>query len=548
MNPSTAQATVVVDELVRGGVRHVVVCPGSRNAALSLALHAAAVAGRLTLHVRIDERSGGFLALGLARGLTDGFAAVVCTSGTAVANLHPAALEARYAGVPLLLVTADRPAELVGTGANQTVRQHGIFGPDVSVVDFPLAEKLPGRNKVWRGLVCRALAAAADGGPVQLNMPFREPLVPTGDDPWPDPLDGRAGGVPWTVRQRSVTSAAEPVELPPRTVVVLGDTRQAAAAAAIAARAGWPVLAEPVANGANPVRHGALLLAAGLPDRLRPDAVVAVGRPTLSRGVQRLLADVPRVHLVADAPEWTDGQHVATTVATELSVATPQPDPSWLRAWQDADRQAADAVDTVLAEAKWPTGLHIARELVDAVPEGSVLFAGSSNPIRDLDLVAAPRADVRVYANRGVAGIDGSVSSALGVALATGRRGYALLGDLTFLHDSGGLLIGRGEPRPDLTVVVLNDDGGGIFTLLEQGAPEHAKAFERVFGTPHGTDLAALCAAHGVPHALADDAEAFRAALAPSPGIRVVEVRADRSVLRDLHARLRTEVLARINS
>ena len=545
MNPSTAQATVVVDELVRGGVRQVVVCPGSRNAPLSIALHAAAVAGRLSLHVRIDERSAAFFALGIARGSGE-TVAVVCTSGTAVANLHPAALEAHHARVPLLLVTADRPGELVGTGANQTVRQHGIFGPDVSVVDMPLAERIPGRNPVWRGTVCRALAVAAAGGPVQLNVPLRDPLVPGDAPPWPDSLAGRPDGVPWTVRLRTTTTVTEPVHLPARTVVVLGDGPHAAEAAEFAAEAGWPVIAEPVANGGNPLRHGALLLAAGIAERLRPDAVLAVGRPTLSRGVQRLLGSAPLVHVVDDAPEWTDPQHVASTVAARLAVVAATPDEGWARAWEDAAEQAADVVETVLSQAKWPTGMHVARELVAAAPAGAVLFAGSSNPIRDLDFAAVPRADVHVYANRGVAGIDGSVSSALGIALGTGRPGYALIGDLTFLHDSGGLLIGPGEARPDVTIVVLNDDGGGIFTLLEQGAPEHADSFERVFGTPHGTDLAALCAAHGVPHVLAEDAEVFRTALAPQPGIRVVEVRADRSVLRDLHARLRTEVHDRI--
>jgi 2-succinyl-5-enolpyruvyl-6-hydroxy-3-cyclohexene-1-carboxylate synthase len=291
--------------------------------------------------------------------------------------------------------------------------------------------------------------------------------------------------------------------------------------------------------------HGALLLAAGILDDLAPDAVLAVGRPTLSRGVQRLLGSAPRVHVV-DGPEWTDPQRVATTVATDLAVVAEGRDEGWAKAWQDAAERAAEAVETVLSQSKWPTGLQVAHELLAAIPAGSVLFAGSSNPVRDLDHAATPRADVHVYANRGVAGIDGSVSSALGVALGTGQRGYALIGDLTFLHDSGGLLIGPGEQRPDVTIVVLNDDGGGIFTLLEQGAPEHADSFERVFGTPHGTDLAALCAAHGVPHVLAEDPEMFRAALAPAPGIRVVEVRADRSVLRDLHARLRAEVHARI--
>jgi 2-succinyl-5-enolpyruvyl-6-hydroxy-3-cyclohexene-1-carboxylate synthase len=180
----------------------------------------------------------------------------------------------------------------------------------------------------------------------------------------------------------------------------------------------------------------------------------------------------------------------------------------------------------------------VARDLIEAIPADATLFLGSSNPVRFVDLFGRPGAGLRIVANRGVAGIDGSVSTAAGLALGHGRPCYALLGDLTFLHDSNGLLIGPAEPKPDLTVVVLNDDGGGIFTLLEQGAPEHAASFERVFGTPHGCDLAALCAGYGVPHLLVTDRDKLRAALAPAPGPRVIEIRVDRSGLRDWQARL----------
>lgn len=555
MNPSTAQASVIVDELVRNDVPHVVLTPGSRNAALAIALHDAAEAGRLTLHVRTDERAAAFLALGLTRG-SGRPVAVVCTSGTAAANLHPAVLEAFHSGVGLLTITADRPPELHGTGANQTIDQRGLFGSAAVAVEFPVAERREGQNQVWRGLVCRAVAQAEHGRPVQVNVPFREPLVPTFEPRWPEPLDGRPGGLRWTTSTAPVSMAGSRVDfrLPARTLMVIGSGRsdRATAAATVATTAGWPVVAEPsglapaLSGGAAVVRCGALLLSLGeLPSGLRPDAVVVVGRPTLSRGVRGLMGRVP-VYGVGDHPQWTDPQYVATHVRGWLDLDDMSQvdglDPEWLPAWRHADAGATAAMDKLLSEEPWPTGLQLGAELVSALPSGATLFLGSSNPVRDVDLVAEPRADIQVYANRGVAGIDGNVSTAAGVALAEGGPAYALIGDLTLLHDLNGLLIGPLERRPNLTVVVHNDDGGGIFTLLEQGAAEYQRSFERVFGTPHGADLAALCAGYRVPHTLATSRDELRAALGPARGLRVVEVRSNRALLRDLHARLRAAV------
>ncbi len=555
VNPSTAQAGVIVDELVRNDVRHVVLTPGSRNAALAMALHDAAEEGRLTLHVRIDERAAGFLALGLARG-SGRPSAIVCTSGTAAANLHPAVLEAFHSGVGLLTITADRPPELHGTGANQTIDQRGLFGPAAVAVEFPVAEHRDGQNQVWRGLVCRAVTQAEHGRPVQVNIPFREPLVPTFGPAWPEPLDGRPDGLRWTTSAAPVSMPGSRVDfrLPARTLMVVGSGRadRARAAATVAATAGWPAVAEPsgqaaaLSGGATVLRCGALLLAAGeLPAELRPDAVVVVGRPTLSRGVRGLMGRVP-VYGIGDHPQWTDPQYVATHVRGWLDLDDmSQVDgvrPEWLAAWRDADASALGAVDKLLGEEPWPTGLALAADLVEALPAGAMLFLGSSNPVRDVDLVAEPRADLRVHANRGVSGIDGNVSTAAGIALGDDAPAYALVGDLTLLHDLNALLIGPAERRPDLTVVVHNDDGGGIFTLLEQGAAEYKPSFERVFGTPHGADLAALCAGYGVPHTLVGDRAELRAVLAPAKGLRVVEVRSNRGLLRDLHARLRTAV------
>ncbi len=542
MNRSTLLARLVVDELLRCGVIDAVLSPGSRNAPLSFALHAADLAGRLRLHVRIDERTAAFLALGLA--LRSGRPVpVATTSGTAVANLHPAVLEASHAGVPLLALTADRPADAIGTGANQTILQPGIFGGAVRSTVTGLADADDG---LVRAAVDRAVATATGRlgeppGPVQLNLPFVEPLVPDGDDAWPA---GRPGGRPWTEVPKVVRSAP-PLPLDPAapTLVLAGHH-------APPVPDGVPVVAEPVAaSWPSALRTGPWLL--GRP-ALRPAQVVVAGRPTLHRPVQRLLADPDvAVYALADPAgrAWPD---VAGTVRAVGSWPELSPDPGWLAAWRAADEAAGRALDRALDEPDAPGGLRLARAAVAALPDGAQLVLGSSNPVRDVSLAAAPRAGLTVLANRGVAGIDGTVSTALGAALAHPGPGYALLGDLTLLHDSTGLVLGPDEPRPDLTLLVLNDRGGGIFSLLEQGAPAHEAAFERVFGTPHRVGLAALCAAFGVQHVETDLADgagttavtAITKALAPEAGLRLVEVRADRRTLRAGHARLRAAVQA----
>ncbi len=544
MNPSTALATVLVDELVRCGVRHAVLCPGSRNAPLSFALHAAEQAGRLTLHVRIDERSAAFLALGLA--LRSGVPVpVVCTSGTAAANLHPAVLEAHHAGVPLLAVTADRPGELVGTGANQTIRQAGLFGTAVRAAPSLAAPSDCAQHAQWRSTVDRAVAAARGAlgggpGPVHLNVPFREPLLPPSD---PDAaparlaaLEGRPTNAPWTVVPAAPPVRAEvELDLGRRTLVIAGHGAGAAPP--------WlPLVAEPTAPGwPDALVAGPWLLGSPVLDQLRPEQVLVLGRPTLHRPVQRLLAD-PRVAVtvLTDRPEWTDVAGNAVAVGTALR-CTGSPDPGWLRRWQQADAAATEAVRSTVEGNLEATGLGVAQVMLPALPDGALLLLGSSNPIRDVALAARPRRGLTVLANRGVAGIDGAIATATGAALAHGGPGYALVGDLTFLHDANGLLAGPDEPRPDLTVVVANDDGGGVFGLLEQGAPEHNGAFERIFGTPQGTDLAALCAAHHVPHTRVQPAE-LAAALPPAAGVRVLEVRTERAGLRALHERIRAAV------
>ncbi len=550
VNPSTAQARLLVDELCAQGATEAVLCPGSRNAPLSFALHRADSAGRLRLHVRIDERGAGFLALGLALG-SGRPVPVVCTSGTAAANLHPAVLEAGYAGVPLLVLTADRPPELVGTGASQTIRQSGLYGPAPRLAaDLAVAGRPGGDPAAWRAAVRAAVAASlgrsgpGGPGPVHLNIPFAAPLVPT-----PESSRSAAGCVPGRPAgdgpggDRPGDEVTLPLA-PDRPTVVIGGSVPVGAPELLVPD-GVPVIAEP----SSPLWPGALragpwLLGEGGPPR--PAQVMLHGRPTLHRAVTRLIAD-PAVEVYAVA-----GTGVAGWPSTVRAVGNPPvlvPPAGWCRPWATADAAAATVLEAALEAglgAEPPAGLGTAAPLVAALPDGAVLTVGSSNPVRDVALAARPRDGVTVLANRGVAGIDGTVSTAIGATLAHQARGggpgFALLGDLTFLHDVTGLVLGPDEPRPDLTVVVLNDAGGGIFSLLEQGAPEHADGFERVFGTPHRVRLADVCAGTGIPHRTVAHPDEVAAALVGGPGIRVLEVPARRGGLRKRHAALRARI------
>jgi 2-succinyl-5-enolpyruvyl-6-hydroxy-3-cyclohexene-1-carboxylate synthase len=563
--PSGALARAVVGELVRGGVRDAVLCPGSRSAPLALALHAADASGALRLHVRLDERGAGYLALGLAKA-SGRPVPVVCTSGTAVANLHPAVLEAHHSGVALLALTADRPAELRGVAANQTTDQPGLFGSAVrQSVELPAPAMRVGDVAAWRSTVARAVAAArgsvtGDPGPVHVDVALREPLLPPAapgpDDgeareaweAWLEPLDPRAG--PWLGAPPSARVVAEPVPLDRGvpTVVVAGDGA-GAAAGELAADAGWPLLAEPSSGCWGPPAVVAAPLVAGCGGFLAdhaPARVVVTGHPTLSRPVLALL-DGPDVEVVVvgHGARWPDPTRRARVLATDVTLHGDRV-AGWAEAWQAAGRRVRDAVGAVLEAEPEVTEPRLARDVLAALPTGATLLLGSSQPIRDVHLAADPRADLRVLANRGLSGIDGLVSTATGVALASpGSPTYALLGDLSLLHDATGLVVGPDEPAPDLCVLVVDNDGGGIFGLLEPGAPEHAHAFERVFGTPHGVDLGALCAATGVGYQDVDGSPgSLAAAVRPVAGRRVVHVRTDRTRARDLHARLRAAAAA----
>ena len=538
MHASTVAAMTVVDELVRGGVREAVLAPGSRSAPLAYALHDADRRGILRLHVRVDERSAGFLALGLSKG-SHRPVPVVTTSGTAAANLHPAVLEAAHARVPLVVLSADRPAELRNTGANQTTDQVKLFGDAVArYAEVPALDTVPEDTRDLRSVVARTLAAAV-GAPVHLNACFREPLVRSDGEVPP----GRPDGAPWTTHVHADEASRVALQEGPRTVVVAGDDA-GPPARLLAQAADWPLLAEPTSGsrtGTHPIGTYRLLL--GRPDLAdRIERVIVFGHPTLSRPVTRLL-DRTDVEVVVVAPPGAPVVRGASRVVGAVEHPAPVFD-GWLDEWRTADDDVRDRIDAVLTEQSTLTPYDVARAVSQAVPPEGLLVVGSSNPVRDLDLMALPYpvGERRmVMANRGLAGIDGTVSTAVGAALGRrSSRSLAYMGDLTFLHDSNGLLLGADEPVPDLTIVVANDDGGSIFATLEQGDEAHADSFERLFGTPTRTDLGALCAAMGVAHRRVETRETLVDALGRVPeGIEVVEVPIGRVDRRTLDARIR---------
>ncbi|MGC7150296.1 2-succinyl-5-enolpyruvyl-6-hydroxy-3-cyclohexene-1-carboxylic-acid synthase [Paenarthrobacter ureafaciens] len=554
---SLGAARIAVTALLDGGVRHVVVAPGSRSAPMAYALAEAEAAGRVHLHVRIDERDAGFTGLGLALS-TEAPAAVLTTSGTAVGNLLPAVMEANHAAVPLIVISADRPAELHGTGANQTTTQLDLFGDHVRFAVDVAAGDNPQRA------VATALYAATGAledtppGPVQVNLAFRDPLVPEAGDALPTAAGH--GLFHYDAGPQALDLPEASAGLPERRTVVLAGHDAGPVAEAFARAHGLPLLAEPSSNarfGPNSVGPYRLLLEHFGPESPAPiERVVLFGRPTLSRPVGALLAreGVESVIYQPVPVAWyQEGRRREAPVETLPGLAefAGRGSADWLDSWLLAGAAAQHALDGVLAEEAAATGPSIGATVWKHARGKLVL--GSSNGIRDVDLAGQPHPDpiATVYANRGLAGIDGTLATATGIALGSGRETTVLLGDVTFLHDVGGLLLGKGEPTPDLRIVVLNDAGGAIFGLLEHGAVEDSGAYgtavERLFGTPHAVDLSALAAAYGVGHqAVSTTAELAEALKAPLKGRSIVEVRADRVGLRGLHARIKDAVSAAV--
>jgi 2-succinyl-5-enolpyruvyl-6-hydroxy-3-cyclohexene-1-carboxylate synthase len=527
------------------------VAPGSRSTPLALALASNAA---VRVHVHIDERSAAFFALGIAKA-TDRPVAVLCTSGTAAANFHPAVLEAHHAHVPLIVCTADRPPELRDVGAGQAIDQWKLYGDAVRwFSDLGPPSDVPGAGAAWRANAARAFAAALGppAGPVHCNFPYREPLVPSGA-PLVD-APGRPGGLPYTTVPRDAPAPPDPATLArltdlvrsaPRGAVVAGWGARATPAVVLrfAAAAGWPLLADPLSGlRTEPAvsTYDALVRVPDFASAHRPELVLRLGALPTTRAVTEWLQGVPAV-VLDPSGAWRDPAHdavafvradpdvVLAALAASLEADAGERSRSWAEQWRAADARARAALDALLDADDRPFEGRVARDVVAALSPGATLVVASSMPVRDLESFAAPRDGIRYLANRGVNGIDGFVSTVLGVATASPAPVVALLGDLCFLHDSNGL-IGAARRGVDATFVVLDNDGGGIFSFLPQrdAAPE---VFVELFATPHGVDLAALARVHGMEVCEVRRAGDLRPALqraVASGGLHLLHVRTDR--------------------
>jgi 2-succinyl-5-enolpyruvyl-6-hydroxy-3-cyclohexene-1-carboxylate synthase len=598
-----AFARILVDEWVRAGVTDAVACPGSRSTPLLVALAEAAEQGAIRLHVLLDERSAGFFGLGLALASPSGSPAViVTTSGTAAAELHPAVLEAHHSGVPMLAVTADRPPELQDSGAPQTIQQVGLFGDAVRWEASPGVPELAAA-KSWRALASRSVLEARGGarraGPVHLNLAFREPLLGSADlllgppdqalaaGPQADGQDltlvrnGRPGGAPWH-RVRVGEN-----EVPPSDIVQLlaeagergllvvgggGSGRGAISPEAVAelsAATGWPVLASPLSGCRVPGAIGATdaLLRSPAVQGWQPDVVVRLGAPWASRVLNEWLAGLSCTQVLVDpwgtwaAPDHVPGEVVvASPVALCRAVAmavkgqagrdgTSRSD--WARRWSLAESAAQGAIDVALAREVGLTEPGIARTLLAALPAGGALVVASSMPIRDVEWWGRPRGGVTIVSNRGVNGIDGVLSTALGFAKSRNAGPVtALIGDLAFLYDVGALL-GAASAGVDLDLVVVDNDGGGIFSFLPQAAAQPAERFERLWGTPHRADLVAVARGYGVAVQEVPDLARLASAVGEGGkgrGFRVFVAKTDRAGNVPVHRRLHAAVEAAVEA
>jgi 2-succinyl-5-enolpyruvyl-6-hydroxy-3-cyclohexene-1-carboxylate synthase len=571
--PDTAATycATLVDEWARCGLTDAVLSPGSRSTPMALAL---AADDRVRVHVFHDERSASFCAVGLGLA-TRRPAALLCTSGTAAAEFHAAVVEAHQAAVPLLVLTADRPPELQGVGAPQTIDQRDLYGTAVRWFCEP-GPPADGGAPWWRDLArdawVRTLGTTA--GPVHLNLAFREPLVgePGELPPEREPLGESASGAAWGLVDEELARLAGALA-GRRGVIVAGvraarDAEGVAAVLGLADALGWPVLADApsgcrrddpaVVTAADPV-----LREAGFAAAHRPEVALRLGGLLTSRVVNQWLADSAAFQVGVDSsglvpdPDGVLARSFPADVATacrQLARAVDRPAPAdWRSDWALAEAAARGAIQRVLTDAS-TTGAGVAEPAVaiDAlalVPPGGTLVVSSSMPVRDLEWFAPARDDVQVLANRGANGIDGVTSTAVGVAL-TWTPTVLLVGDVAFLHDTNALL-GLARRGTSLVIVVIDNDGGGIFSFLPQRTGLEPDRFEQLFGTPHGVDLVALSQAHGVPAERVASRAGLQAAVAGAftrGGPRVVVVAGDREANVAVHDRLNTAVAGAVRA
>jgi 2-succinyl-5-enolpyruvyl-6-hydroxy-3-cyclohexene-1-carboxylate synthase len=502
MSEATTLARVIVRQIVQAGITDAVLAPGSRNAPLSIAFYQAEQAGLIRLHVKIDERGAAFFALGLTKA-TGRPVPVICTSGTAVANFHPAVLEASHSNAPLLLLTADRPARLRRTGANQTTEQARLFGKavrnfaDVSGSLYPM--ELPFNS--------------LQTGPVHLNIQFEEPLIGDSDTSWLDQIKIAQPKVftrkgPGTFHTKST-----------RGLLVIGHDRGGLSQESVekfATELGWPVIAEDPLSFKDAVAHASLFLTSTkIRSEVKPDTVVIIGRTTLSRSINASIAQARKTIVIDPRMATVDQDRSADQKFLAIpNLEVPSADPDWVATWKKLGERASK----VVSELDTWSEETFARDFAAALPTGAALFVASSRPIRDLEGFAKPRKDLQVFANRGLAGIDGNISTALGISCPS-EKTFAVLGDLAFLHDVSAL---AHSGDPDLRLFVIDNNGGGIFSTLPQAGVD---GFEKIFGTPHGRDIQAIASSFGVKTStISSSTELAKIVTAPVKGFEIVVV------------------------
>ena len=566
INRTYAPLQALVDELARCGMRHAVTSPGSRNAPIALTL---AAEERIDSVSVIDERAAGFMALGMAKA-SGRPVAVTCTSGTAAANLAPAVYEAHEARVPLVVLTADRPPELREVGAGQSIDQVKLYGSAVKwFVEVGSHEPSRATAVHHRALGCRAYWTAAGGrpGPVQLNFPLREPLDPAREELDREAWQGREDGSPWVeLREPASRPAADDVEAlaermaaTPRGAIVCGPTAEeiAGPVARLAAACGWPVLAEP-ASGLRCGDHDRSHVIAHYDILLRderfasahgPGLVLRVGDTPTSKPLRAALASRAQVVLDPHAA-WHEpsrsaplllraaGAPTCTELADAVEALAPERDTGWVARWREADT----TVPAALAGAPEPCEPRAYTAPAGALPDGALVWMASSMPVRDVESFwpAGPQR-VRFLANRGANGIDGTLSSAAGAARASAAPTLVLTGELALVHDLGGLLAAR-RAGIELTILCVDNGGGGIFDFLPLATSADPGLYEAHVATPSGVDLEALAALAGIEHRAAASAAEVRAAIATGPGLIVV--RTDRAQNVDVHRSVAEEAHA----
>ncbi len=503
MNNSTTLARTIVRQIVEAGIKDVVISPGSRNAPLTLAFYEAAQVDLINLHVRIDERTAAFFALGITKA-TGRPVPIICTSGTAVANYHPAVLEASHTNAPLMVITADRPAELRRTGANQTTEQARIFGKavryfaDISGTAYPL--ELP--------------LHSLQSGPVHLNVQFEEPLTVDGPPHWLDQI---------SIRTPATFNRKQPLKLrskASRGVLVIGHDRGGLSVDSVqrfANQLNWPVITEDPLSFPDALPHASIFLSSQtITDDLAPEAVIVIGRTTLSRPINRFIKSARKEIVIDPRIATVDSDRSADQRFTEIpQLEVPAADSEYRARFEKYSQRTAKMVGDLH---QWSEAL-VAREISAGLPSGSSLFISSSRPIRDIEAFASVRDGIETFANRGLAGIDGNISTALGIASAR-KTTFAVLGDLSFLHDLTGLIH---DEKINMRALVIDNNGGGIFSTLSHRG---TLGFEKVFGTPHNLDLAAIAKSFGIPATIITNQSELKTALEqPVEGLSIAIIK-----------------------